>query len=233
MTPEFEHYVTVITEPRGFGGTIGGVLDTKYCNRCGDSKTVDLFHKSKTGKYGVKSTCKVCVASYGKERYEKYKESISIKAKKYREDNRELILKRKALYREQNKDKINDYAKSYRVKNRDAINQKLRVDAHKNPEKYRNRRRRYVEKNRVRVRSLDRAKKLRRMKRTPAWADIDHIHEFYEARECIQNATGECYHVDHIIPLQGEFVSGLHVPGNLQIIRAKRNLKKHNSYKVT
>lgn len=56
---------------------------------------------------------------------------------------------------------------------------------------------------------------------TPKWADLKAIKEFYRA--C---PVG--YHVDHIVPLKGKDISGLHVLENLQYLLAKDNLKKSN-----
>jgi len=65
---------------------------------------------------------------------------------------------------------------------------------------------------------------------TPAWADLVKIKKIYAACQQISEATGILHHVDHIVPLQGESVSGLHVEYNLHIIPATENLIKANKF---
>ena len=65
--------------------------------------------------------------------------------------------------------------------------------------------------------------KAAKLNRTPKWVDHKEINKIY-------NKCPKGYHVDHIIPLQGVNVSGLHVPENLQYLSAAENLRKGNKY---
>lgn len=69
--------------------------------------------------------------------------------------------------------------------------------------------------------------------RTPSWLtqkDISAIREFYILAAEKTKETGMIWHVDHIVPLRGELVSGLHVPWNLQIMPGKENYTKRNHF---
>ena len=71
------------------------------------------------------------------------------------------------------------------------------------------------------------------LKRTPAWlSDTDRwmIEQIYELSTLRTKLLGFVWHVDHIIPLQGKYVSGLHIPINLQVIPATENLRKANKH---
>lgn len=69
-----------------------------------------------------------------------------------------------------------------------------------------------------------------RLKRYPAWADDEKIQKVYADAKTMSEITGEPWHVDHIVPLQGKTVSGLHVHYNLQILPGAENLQKHNKF---
>lgn len=67
---------------------------------------------------------------------------------------------------------------------------------------------------------------------TPAWADLKKIGAMYERAKSKTEATGKPYVVDHIIPLRGELVCGLHVHNNLRVVLESTNQKKGNTYCV-
>lgn len=123
---------------------------------------------------------------------------------------------------------------------------KRRYDA--DPEKYReysrewydnNKERAYktartwVENNRGAVRAMKKRCKVKRSYRMPSWLteeDQRNIQGFYDMAVRLTECTGIEHHVDHIHPLNGKTVSGLHVPWNLQVLPATQNLKKSNKF---
>lgn len=75
-----------------------------------------------------------------------------------------------------------------------------------------------------------RRRKAAKKQRTPPWSDLDAMREIYAEAHRLTQETGVMHHVDHIVPLQGKTVSGLHVPNNLQILTASENSRKGNRY---
>lgn len=70
-----------------------------------------------------------------------------------------------------------------------------------------------------------------KMQRMPSWlTDLDKfvMQETYDKAQLMTQLTGTPHEVDHIIPLQGETVSGLHVPWNLQVVTQAYNASKQN-----
>jgi hypothetical protein len=107
-------------------------------------------------------------------------------------------------------------------------NAKNREWKRKNAEKIRA----YIYRSRARYakRAMDRY--AAKLKARPAWADKKAIEAIYEEARRITLETGIEHHVDHIVPLRGRSVSGLHWEGNLRVVPASVNRAKYNRLEI-
>lgn len=113
---------------------------------------------------------------------------------------------------------LKSYYKKYNTERRDEVNARNLQYAKLNPQKYRE----YSSKRRAKKRDA-----------TPPWITGDirsQMKDIFWLADDLRKTTGEPYHVDHIIPLNNEYVCGLHVPWNLQIIPADMNISKSNGF---
>jgi hypothetical protein len=85
-----------------------------------------------------------------------------------------------------------------------------------------------------RVRSNIAKYQARKKQAMPSWLTQDHmqqIHAVYAEAHRLSVETGTPYDVDHIVPLLGRVVCGLHVPWNLRAIPAVENRRRPRIYK--
>ena len=154
----------------------------------------------------------------------------------YREKNKDV---RNAWHREnyaKNKEAIKATKKKYKAVNAEDIKVKNRADYEKHRERYLSQKKEYRALNKGKINALNAARKRVIKQQTPKWVGVTEkffILEAYELSALRTEMFGFSWNVDHIIPLQGKIVSGLHVPNNLQVIPAIENIRKKNKYEVS
>lgn len=172
--------------------TLFQVSDTKFCSKCEETLSVDLFFKNKSRRDGLQGYCKKCKCLRDRQYDSEHRDKINESARKRRfaGETRQTHLRALKNYREKNK----------------AIRAKLQMN-----------------------------RKSAKLQRTPIWLsnfDKLKIQCYYQLAAMRNRESGQNWHVDHIIPLQGKFVSGFHVPSNLRVIPAIENMRKSNHYGV-
>jgi hypothetical protein len=156
----------------------------------------------------VCSKCKECkgVGEFGK--HKKSRDGL-------RSDCRVCNTATTRAWKQQNKERASANNKNYANRNKERVAAYIKAWQERNPAK---------------VMAATRKYQASKLNATPSWVDTSEIVDFYEAARAFRIYTGQEYHVNHIVPLQGKTVCGLHVPANLQVLPATVNLSKQNKY---
>lgn len=206
-------------------------MDTKHCSKCGLNKPLTDFSIRAKAKDGHRGTCRDCDnkrkarwarenpqnAEAARRRYinkdpQAFKAAAAKKAAAYRARNPDLAKKRQNAFYWSKVEHHRESALRYRQKNIEAARARDRLRAKLDP-------------------AWNRSKAARCRKQRPMSLTKDDMRELQFIYRCCvawSDITGVKHHVDHIVPLKGRNVSGLHVPWNLRIVPAKDNLKKGN-----
>lgn len=179
-------------------------MATKRCTKCLSEKPLTEFYAvpKRTGGGAYRSRCKECEVQ---------------RSKNWASANPEYIKKNNARTN----------AKMMR-ESPDALRQRLAIWRLQNPERVKLQAHDWRKNNPGQKNALEATRKAKKLKATPIWANAIAIRGYYDTAVAMGMLLGEWYHVDHIVPLQGKTVCGLHVEHNLQILPASINAAKGN-----
>lgn len=133
--------------------------------------------------------------------------------------------RRELARRPENREHLREQARKWRAENPGRESEKSKKWYAKNQEKRKKSRKRWGSANRGKVASYTAKRKALKLCATPAWltqVDLGEIESWY----LLGTSCG--LQVDHVVPLQGDTVCGLHVPWNLQLLTPFENIAKGN-----
>ena len=182
------------------------------------------------------STGKPCKRGHFAERYVKYSqctECIKLQSTAWKQENPEKYTSSMRKWIENNRELHNTRVKRWQEANPEKIKIAATAWVKANPEKVKAKTKRYIQRHPAEYTARAVASVAKRAKRVPTWLTINDkwmMREAYKLAKLRTDMFGFKWEVDHIIPLRGEFVSGLHVPTNLQVIPKAENREKRNYY---
>jgi len=146
------------------------------------------------------------------------------------ENNRQINIEKTRAWKKRNPARVLASQRSRATINREKIRAARKTWEERNPTAALESFKRYRECNRAKIRARLAVSKQGREKRRVLWANQDAILAIYRQAEFMTRTTGRLHVVDHIIPLQGRTVSGLHVETNLRVVEHHENARKHNAW---
>lgn len=184
----------------------------KICSCCKIEKPTSDFSWRNKAKGWLRSACKTCeckrTMDYAKKHPEKVKENIT-------------------KWRLQNPEKMSQQNKKWMLENRERREIWRQNHYKKTAKKQIELAKKWAKENYLRSREICSARRKITKNQVP-WYDAKKVSDFYKEAKRLTEITGIPHEVDHIVPLRGKTVSGLHVQNNLQILTRSENIKKGN-----
>ena len=224
----------------------------KDCIRCKKQQPISEFYKKKKradGSIQYMAECKACYKIRSAELYQKRKPDVQAKSVEYRKANKDRIAQYMRDYYQANRDEVIAKTKAYQRQphRKEADKQRLKSAYESRRDEILARNNAYNARPEIRASIKERSRqayarnptyfvakggerRARRVRATPKWCSLPECRNFYVFAKWMTDATGERHVVDHIIPLKGRGVSGLHVPWNLQVVTQAENLRKSNRH---
>lgn len=193
----------------------------KLCGRCKEVKPCSEFYprRDRCGGNGLQARCKTCIKAVSKEYVVKHPERVrawklvSERARRLRAGAK--VRQYRTAEESAELNRIYGRERYHAWATHKLVMAGIKVWRQRNPE---------------RVREYGAKQKVLRAKAKCAWADADKIRTFYAKAIRLTAETGIAYHVDHVVPLRGKTVCGLHNEFNLQVLTASENCAKQNKF---
>jgi len=153
--------------------------------------------------------------------------------RRWRAANKKRMKELVSRWANANRTKCREASRRWRAANTDRAREASRRWYAANKDLARDIHRRWARANAGRCAAKTIARRAAKYCRTPQWLtsfDTEAIRSLYTEAARLTRATGVKHEVDHVIPLRGQTVSGLHVPQNLRIITKAQNAAKRNRF---
>jgi 5-methylcytosine-specific restriction endonuclease McrA len=181
-------------------------------------KSFNDFYKDSSHKDGLYPSCKACKSD---------------KNNAYKRDNKQKVLAEVRQWKEQNKDKVKTMNSEWYLANKELVSVKHRSYYSRNKTAILNQTKEYEKANPAKINAKIAKRRAAKLQATPLWLTKEHLKSielYYLVAKWIEFILDEKIEVDHVVPLQGKNISGLHVPWNIQLLTKTVNRQKGNNY---
>ncbi len=192
-------------------------------------------HGHVADRFTSSGSCSECLAPRRRESMRKWAranpEEKKRRAAEWYDKNRDEIIERMRETYYADLDKNRERARDYAARHREEAIQRVKQWKLDNPERVKINN---AARDPVKLHVSKAKYRAARRQACPPWLNkemLDQIHEIYRLRRQISEATGVPHEVDHIVPLQGGAVCGLHVPWNLRVITKEKNNRRPRIWK--